>query len=121
MRRRLRSLVGPALASGLFLAMGTAAEPPQRPDAVAPAAEDALDSSPAPVRAEPPEPAREAPDLPPAAQSGAWRGGARPPGEVPAGVVVRAALRTPAPGKRAGERSSEPPRAIEIVWNAPGS
>ncbi len=111
---RSRSLVRVALASGIFLAIATAAEPPQRP-----AAEDALDSTPAPARVDPAEPAREGAGLPSAAQAEAWHAGARPPGEVPPGVVVRAALRTPTPGK--GERAGDPHRAIEIVWNAPGS
>jgi len=111
-----------AMAAGVFLATGTAAEPPQPAPAAEAVAEGALDTFLLPELAATPEPARAAPQVPEPAQSAVWRGGARPPGEVPAGVVVRAALRTPSPGKRRADRdASEPPRVIEIVWNAPGS
>ncbi len=119
-----------SLAPGLavLLAMGTAAEPtPQLvPQALAPAEGEALDASPAPGSAEaaPPQQVQPSGELPAAARSAVWRAGARPPGDVPPSVVVRTAMRkgsVAASAPRSGAPETEGPRAIEIVWNAPGS
>ncbi len=118
--------LAPALA--VVLAMGTTAEPTRQvaPQAPAPADDQALDASPAPepARAVAPERVRGAAELPAAARSGVWRGGARPPGEVPASVVVRTAMRNASPKAKSRGRAgpeADVPRSIEIVWNAPGS
>jgi hypothetical protein len=116
------------LALAFSLAMRTVAEPPTggAPAPLAPAQGEALDVSPAPEKAAAratPERVRPAPELPPAARSGAWRAGARPPGDVPANVVVRAAMRQSAGAKArpGGGPETENPRVIEIIWHAPGS
>lgn len=126
---RLRAVHPFALGFAVFLAMGTAAEPPSRATAVAQpsAADGALDVSPAPGKAPQvaPERTRSAPELPPAARSGVWRAGSRQPADVPANVVVRAAMRkteaSGKPGKRAGAPESEVSSVVEIIWHAPGS
>lgn len=51
-----------------------------------------------------------------------WREKARPPADVPATAIVRAAVRR---GDKEGERSRQarrapPSPAIEIIWHAPG-
>ncbi len=117
-----------ALVSAMFLAAATAAEPPRAgPGAPVPAEDGALDAAPAPgseAAAATPEKARKPAELPPAARTGVWRGGAKRPGDAPPAAVVRAAQRKPSPNAKSRQRSgpeAEASRTIEIVWNAPGS
>jgi len=52
-----------------------------------------------------------------------WREAARPPADVPATALVRAARRdrgAAAARRRAGAQSAKP-EPVEIVWHAPGS
>jgi hypothetical protein len=100
-----------------------------------PEEEGALDAAPAPGSTARPgstpvaKPAAErdrAKAGPPAAHSGAWRAGARPPAEeVPAAAMVRAAKRSEGEGGKARRRSAVPEpdgsRVVEIIWYAPGS
>ncbi len=125
---------------GVFLAVAAAAAdpPPERAAASkAAAAEGALDVAPAPrgdaaprpaparVPSGAAEPTKSSPGLPPAARSGAWRSGARPPGEVPANVMVRAATRKDSAAQKARQgspcASADACRVLEIIWNAPGT
>ena len=85
-----------------------------------PAAEDgALDATPAPVPARetrPQEPPRSAGELPAAARKEVWRAGAKRPSDVPAAVMIRAALRRNKQPASSADRS-----VVEITWHAPGS
>ena len=111
------------LAAGVALATGTAAGPPESPPPARPPDGDAAQrSSPAQAEGAASDGVRASPELPPAARAGAWRSGARPPGDVPATMFIRAAAHERGPdGKRAARPGGDPSKEIEIVWHAPGS